>query len=417
MNKTRSCSLSGVYAALVGNKDGLLVLHCPKGCSYINSAMKLASQFRSLEGHPQWMSSYPAICVSNIEEQDAIFGGEEKLRICIEAAIKQYIPKYIVVANSCVGGVIGDDTLAVAQEMQQKYSIPVINIPYNGFLNGDYYDGYVSAAINLSEQLMCNQAVVNNTVTMIGLRSLGLTEEPSMEGLIKLLNSFGLTVKSSFPSHASFQEIQQIPSSAFTIVYGGSKKSFTALKKIGLYIEDRWGVPFFDMDYPAGWTGIVKWVNNMGSFINKPELVDRIIESEKLKLDILIQKYSSCLANIKVVVGIGRSLDNYNPEWMIDLLQRVGARIQSFLLYEHLTANEALVMRRLISRLAPEAEVISGVSPKQITYYIDIDSVGFVLSTDDLAFGFDAPWVLIPFAPGAGVEGMQDFLEMVVGKL
>lgn len=45
------------------------------------------------------------------------------MRACIEDVVNTYRPKCLIIANSCVAGVIGDDVEAVGKESEVKYGI------------------------------------------------------------------------------------------------------------------------------------------------------------------------------------------------------------------------------------------------------------------------------------------------------
>lgn len=87
-----------------------------------------------------------------LQEKHSIFGGADRLRACIEDVVNTYRPKCLIIANSCVAGVIGDDVEAVGKESEVKYGIPVFTVPCYGFLDGEYYQGYFAVAEQLAER-------------------------------------------------------------------------------------------------------------------------------------------------------------------------------------------------------------------------------------------------------------------------
>lgn len=65
-----------------------------------------------------------------------------------------YNPAYILVVNSCMVGIIGDDIEAVAAEAEGTYKVPVISINSFGFMNGAYSNGF-----KLAVSIMLNRFV------------------------------------------------------------------------------------------------------------------------------------------------------------------------------------------------------------------------------------------------------------------
>ena len=54
---------------------------------------------------------------------------------------KHIIRNVFFIATSCVAGVIGDDAESESADAEMRYGIPVICIPYAGFLGGEYSEG------------------------------------------------------------------------------------------------------------------------------------------------------------------------------------------------------------------------------------------------------------------------------------
>lgn len=58
------------------------------------------------------------------------------------------------IATSCVAGVIGDDAESESADAEMRYGIPVICIPYAGFLGGEYSEGYYKTAETIIERFL-----------------------------------------------------------------------------------------------------------------------------------------------------------------------------------------------------------------------------------------------------------------------
>jgi len=50
-------------------------------------------------------------------------------------------------------------------------------------------------------------------------------------------------------------------------------------------LQTRYGLPFFDYDYPVGWQGTKTWLTRMGNFLHKEQeaLLAEIAEEQRLK--------------------------------------------------------------------------------------------------------------------------------------
>ena len=222
-----SCSMPGVWKAVAHNEGAAVIYHSPKSCGHFTHDLELSSYFRLLARHESVRGQYMApLVVTGLEEEHSIFGGAEQLRSCIEYTVKQHNPRYIVIANSCVSGIIGDDVQAVAGEAEQDLQIPILSVPCHGFMDNDYYAGYYHAGKAMIERFMQTQPTIDKTVTLLGD---GNGPEGQIAREVKtLLQSFGLEVHCHFPGYASLDEIQRVPYSACCVILGGRPHPYSS---------------------------------------------------------------------------------------------------------------------------------------------------------------------------------------------
>jgi nitrogenase molybdenum-iron protein alpha/beta subunit len=84
--------------------------------------MDINTHYRALgESRSEARASVPLLS-SQLEEKHSIFGGVDRLKQCIAYAVEEYQPKCLVLAGSCVAGVIGDDVEAVAKEHAKQFA-------------------------------------------------------------------------------------------------------------------------------------------------------------------------------------------------------------------------------------------------------------------------------------------------------
>ena len=137
-----SCTMTGVWRALCYVDGAVVIYHSPRACAHIARRMDTSSFCRLIKDAPEEtrLRSIPLLS-SDLTDEEAVFGGEERLRRAVRYAYEKYNPKAVFIANSCVSGVIGDDTDAVAEEMTEELGMPVIDTAHHGFLDGEYFDG------------------------------------------------------------------------------------------------------------------------------------------------------------------------------------------------------------------------------------------------------------------------------------
>ncbi len=129
MKRSYSCSMPGVWNAVAHNRGALVIYHSPKACGHVTHTMELGSHYRSLARQEMnWQQYNAPLITSNLKEEHSIFGGTEQLRKCIDYVVARYKPEYIVIANSCVAGVIGDDVKSVTTAAQEMWNIPMLSV-------------------------------------------------------------------------------------------------------------------------------------------------------------------------------------------------------------------------------------------------------------------------------------------------
>ena len=133
----QSCSLFGALR-IVANMDKVVsVIHGPTGCSFYarNSIIRLNGYYSASE-----RIRVPIIYSTDFNENDTIFGGVQKLKCAVSEIVEHDCPEVMFIFNSCVSEIIGEDINSVAEEMSEKYNIPVIPVHTAGF-KGDHKVG------------------------------------------------------------------------------------------------------------------------------------------------------------------------------------------------------------------------------------------------------------------------------------
>ncbi|MDR1701407.1 MAG: nitrogen fixation protein NifE, partial [Sporomusaceae bacterium] len=129
------CRMPGIWRAAAHNEGALVIFHSPKACAHVAREMDLSEYYRAAKRRELLDHNYTApLLSSNLRDEHSIFGGEEQLSGCIDHAMQNYAPQYIVIASSCVAGTIGDDVAAVARRASEKWGKPVLAVPSGGFL-------------------------------------------------------------------------------------------------------------------------------------------------------------------------------------------------------------------------------------------------------------------------------------------
>ena len=315
-----SCSMPGVWRALSFVRGALVVFHSPRPCAHIAHGMDVSSFHRLTAAGTSVRLSPVPLLTSGLGESEAIFGGEDRLRECIRFAAEKYHPQAVFIANSCVSGVIGDDTKAIAEEMEAELGIPVMAVSAHGFLDGEYYAGYLDAARALVDRFMQPAERKAGTVALLG--DCGGMHGEYVKELRRLLALLDLKVTAQFPSYLALDEMQAVPEAELIILLGRrmDDEKQGQLAELAEHMHERFGTPYLADVYAVGAEETKIWL--------------RAISSEEASFSAVVEKARADLAGRRCGLAIGRDLTWFQPEIILRLLNKAGVALSGIVLLD-----------------------------------------------------------------------------------
>lgn len=182
-------------------KKCAVLVHGPKGCVYhINYIMGMRGDQPS------------EIYSTCLDEQDVIFGAEQKLRTAIGDLDLELHPDLIAVLSCCASDIIGEDVGSAIRDTTT--TAPVIGIDTGGF-EGDFRTGYSETLTRLVEEFVERRDETDpRSVNLIGL----LRGGPDLQEIIRVLGSAGITVNAVLTADATLEEIRRLGKARLNIV-------------------------------------------------------------------------------------------------------------------------------------------------------------------------------------------------------
>lgn len=290
-------------------KDTVLIVHAPVGCISSLSCISIFNRFgQILRGQvPQtgkWIST-------NLNDADAIHGGEEKLQKAILEAEKRHSPKAIFVYTSCVAGIIGEDIDAIIRTIQPEVNAKVIPVYCDGFKSKVWatgYDGSFQGALNhLIEEPKKKQEDLVNVINPI---TFGRTDEVEVE---RLLNRIGLRAN-FIPNFNTVEAIGQSSEAALT-----SSLCTTFSEYFGKELKERFDVPYTKKLMPLGLDNTDEWLREIAGFLNKEDEVEVVIKEERERIQPKVDELREKLEGKTAFVSAGQSRAVGIPNLLADL--------------------------------------------------------------------------------------------------
>lgn len=396
--------MPGVYRAVAFAKGVAVIFHSPKGCAHIASTLDIGSQYRNLaDGFSEMLETVPLIS-SNIREKDSIFGGTDRLRGAIQYTVDTYHPACIVIAVSCMAGIIGDDVETVAEEAESSLGIPVMAVTAAGFLGGEYGTGYEDITHQIMQRFFKQQPHVPGRVLLLG-DQMGPWGQYARE-VKDILSWFGLEARWQFPGYVPFEEWKDLPSASLQILLGSTGQGSGQLEKLGKHIEKDYGIPVLGQVYPIGWENTCLFIRTLASYLGTPDKGEAFIARKEQEITAFVSSVSSVTAGKEAVICIGRESNWYDPTDTIHTLQRLRISISAVVLYDNLPEKDKQFMTDKIHALC-RAPILSPADGQSC-----IESADLCLTTHEI-LELKTRQLFIPMIALVGAGGEMQMLRAV----
>lgn len=374
-----SCSMPGVWRALSFVRGALVIFHSPRPCAHIAHGMDVGSFYRLRAAGTKVRLSPVPLLTSSLSDAEAIFGGEDRLRECIRFAAEKYQPQAIFIANSCVSGVIGDDTCAVAEEMEQELGLPVSAVSAHGFLDGEYYAGYLDAARVLVDRFMKPAKRRAGSVVLLG--DCGGVHGEYVKELRRLLGLLSLRVEGQFPSYLALSEMDVVPAAELLIVLGRrSDEKQALLVDLARHIHERFGTPYLADVYAVGSDETKEWLRAVGRLCGREREAEEVICTEEEAFQRAVEEVRPTLSERRVTFAIGRDINWFQPKIVMRILKRAGVELAGVVLLDSFLPGRREVMEEELVRLTDAPIACEGSREAEELFKVS----DFVLTTHEL---------------------------------
>ncbi|MBQ9412941.1 MAG: AAA family ATPase [Oscillospiraceae bacterium] len=310
------CAFTGAITTAVHLTDAVVIAHSPRACAFYTWQNISSPGRRNLFNRGILMPSAvsPNFESTDIGQTEAVFGGMDALRAQIAAALERR-PGAVIVVSSCVSGIIGDDVLS-AEDMSTPET-PVIVIPADGDINGDYMTGIEMCMHALAEKLIDPTVPGRpNTVNLIGETGVANNTTLNYRTIRALLERMGIGVNCRFLGDARAEEIRNLTAAPLNILAVDSPDNM----KLKGWLEHNYGCRFFDESLPVGFRATAAFLERIGDFFGCREKAEPVIAAEKRRFDAEAARLRPMLQGKKVLM----TTINANMDWLLDAAEAVG---------------------------------------------------------------------------------------------
>ncbi|MDR0862464.1 MAG: nitrogenase [Oscillospiraceae bacterium] len=292
----------GMVAAI---RDVAVIYHAPSGCTLYTTILgdQLATRINT---------SYDTHLVgTDMNESDTVFGALDSVRDIVYKVKKQYNPKAIFIASSCVTGVIGEDIDSVVEELDEEFDIPVIAIHCEGFKSRIWASGFDIGDHAVLQHLVKPPVEKRN---VINFKNFFESERPQ---ITELFAKLGVTPQFLY-ANSTVEELSHLSESLATVCICGTLGTY-----LGNGLEELYGVPYVRTINPMGMAGFDAWFREIGRIIGKEPEVEALLQEERDKYLPEIERLKPELEGLTAVIGMG---PGYTYE-VARVLQELGIKV------------------------------------------------------------------------------------------
>lgn len=263
--------MGGAYGAMSGIKDSFTLLHGTIGC-----ALFATRQVQTYESYDE-----AELACTGLAEADVVFGGEERLGLAIERAVKVFKPAIICVEGGTVSTLIGDDMEGVVNATRNELAnkgvqTPIISVP-TSVLEGNQITGFNMVFEALVDRVVEEPTQKRSlTINIFGVMADTPNAKADVAEMKRLLGELGIQVQEVFCCSAEVDRIRHASEANLNLVVSEMVGVEAARK-----MEQRFGIPFRATPYPIGITNTKRFLKVAADFFGiEKERVDELIARE-----------------------------------------------------------------------------------------------------------------------------------------
>jgi nitrogenase molybdenum-iron protein beta chain len=270
-----SCALAAQQTVLAIPRV-LPIVHSGPGC--VSKTFGFTSYGAGFQG--EGYGGGGTVSCTNTNEQDVVFGGEEKLARFIEGAFKVLKGDLFVVLSGCTSGIVGDDVVRVAADFARR-GCPIVGVETAGF-KGNNYLGHELVVKGIIEGFV-GDVEARPKKGLVNVFSVVPCQNPfwrnDLEEIKRILEAVGLEVNILFGNESGgAPEWKTIPHAQFNLVLS----SWVGLETAEL-LKNKYGTPYLHIPYlPSGAEETSRTLREVGIFAGlDPARVEGVIRKEE----------------------------------------------------------------------------------------------------------------------------------------
>jgi len=343
------CAFDGAKIALQPIVDVAHLVHGPIACegnSWDNRSAKSSGP-----------SLYRTGFTTDINENDVIMGGEQRLYKAIKEIIQKYDPPAVFVYQTCVPALVGDDIEVVCKEATKKLNKPVVPVNAPGFVGGKNLGNKLAAEALLDHVIGTLEPEVTTPYDINIIGEYNLSGE--LWQVKPLLKRLGIRILACISGDARYREIAWSHRAKAAMMVCSK-----AMINIARKMEERYGIPFFEGSF-YGISDMSDSLRNISRLLVErgadPELIEKtemLISEEEKRAWTRLEPYKERLKGKRVLLITGGV-----KSWsVVSALQEIGMEVIGTSVKKSTKEDK----ERIKELMGEDAHMIDSITPREM---------------------------------------------------
>ena len=273
------CALYGAAQVALGVSGCCVISHAPQGCN-----MLVGSAF----GWQDADYTETFVLTTKLCEDEIVHGGEELLaRTILEA--REFKAPIVFVLSSCGPEIVGDDIVAVCEDMQSQVDFDVVPIQCAGFIGSQYEGADIALDVLLKKLVVDGGQKIAKSVCLIApFANANPSWMGDLEWVQRVLSQMGVQVTANITHQTALSDFEKVSATEASLLL-----SHDCGQKAADYLASEFGIEQLckDIPLPVGFTNTRRWLRELGERFDARDVADKLAaEGEKMVVEVLRRK-------------------------------------------------------------------------------------------------------------------------------
>ena len=298
---TGGCAFEGAQITLFPFADAAHLVHGPMTC--LGASWETRATGTNWQGRDLTQMGF----TTDININDVVFSGEEKVAASIDYIMEHYQPEAVFVYATCVTAMIGDDIDLLCKHAAEKHGVPMIPVHAPGFVGSKNLGSRLGGEAALAHLVGTSEPEETTPFDINLIGEYNVTGD--MWQYTSLLSELGIRVLSTLSGDGRVAQIRTAHRARLNVLV--CAKSLISLTR---KMEERYGIPSISLSF-YGKRDTSKGLLAIAEALGDANLVERtkaLILREEVKLEEKLIPYKAFFHGKKAILNTGG-----NKTWSI----------------------------------------------------------------------------------------------------